>query len=131
VDRKQKSEFVAMWKVQAALALCLAMPGCAIVKSQQSIDAGPALIGKGRAEIMACAGIPDYDTKEGQREIATYVVVGAARHLVSGAALGNGQCTTRITYEKGRVIAIDYTVEDPGVLSPLESCAQIIAGCLR
>jgi len=80
---------------------------------------------------MACAGTPDQDIKAGGKEIATYNVAGAARYLVSGTVLGQGQCTTTITFEAGRVSSVNYISDDPGVLAPLESCALIVAGCLR
>ncbi|MGH6851833.1 MAG: hypothetical protein ACREDJ_01265 [Methylocella sp.] len=120
-----------MRKSNAALAAYFLIQGCALVENQQAIDAKSALIGRRRAEIMACAGIPDQVANADGKEIATYTVVGAARHLVSGTVLGNGQCTTSIVFEAGRVSAVRYTLEDPGILAPLESCAQIVAGCLR
>jgi hypothetical protein len=122
---------VPMRKSKAALAICLLVQGCALVQNQQAIDATSALIGRRRAEIMACAGIPDQVTIADGKEIATYIVVGLARHLVSGTVLGQGQCTTTIVFDAGRVSAVNYESEDPGILAPLESCAQIVAGCLR
>jgi hypothetical protein len=120
-----------MRKSNAALALCLLIQGCALVRNQQANDAESALIGRRRAEIMACAGIPDKVIKTGGKEIASYMVLGATRHLVSGTVLGQGQCTMTIVFEASRVAAVSYTSEDPGILAPLESCAQIVAGCLR
>jgi hypothetical protein len=118
-----------MRKSHAALVLCLFVQACALVQNQQAIDAKSTLIGRRRAEIMACAGIPDKVEKAGGKEIATYSV--AARHLVSGVVLGPSQCTVNIEFERGRVLAVNYTSEDPGILAPLESCAEIIAGCLQ
>jgi hypothetical protein len=120
-----------MQKFLAAVALSSMLQCCALVQNQQAVDAGPALIGKRRSEIMACAGTPDQIVKADGKEIAIYIVVGAARHLVSGAVLGRGQCTTSIVFEAGRVSAVSYAAADPGILAPLESCAQIVAGCLR
>lgn len=122
---------VLMRKSNAAVALCFLFQGCALVQNQQAADASSALIGRRRAEIMACAGIPDRVTYADGKETATYIVFGAARHLVSGVPLGVGQCTTNIVFERGRVSDVSYIAEDPGILAPLESCAQIVAGCLR
>jgi hypothetical protein len=118
-----------MRKSKAALAICVLIQGCALVQNQQAIDATSALIGRRRAEIMACAGIPDKVAEADGKEIAIYTV--AARHVVSGTVLGQAQCTTTIVFEAGRVSAVNYISEDPGILAPLESCAEIVAGCLR
>ena len=118
-----------MRKSHAALAICLLIQGCALVQNQQAIDANSALIGRRREEIIACAGIPNQVEQAGGKEIATYSV--AARHLVSEVVLGPSQCTVSIEFEAGRVSAVNYTLEDPGILAPLESCAEIVAGCLR
>jgi len=118
-----------MRKSCAALILCLLIQACALVQNQQAIDAKSALIGRRRAEIMACAGIPDKVEKAGGKEIVTYSV--AARHLVSGVVLGPSQCIVSIEFERGRVSAVNYTLDDFGILAPGESCAEIVAGCLR
>lgn len=78
---------------------------------------------------MACAGIPDRVATTGSREIATYSA--AARHLLGGAVFGQGQCTVSFVFENGRVSAVNYPSEDAGSLTPLESCAEIVAACLR
>lgn len=118
-----------MRKSHAALAIFLLIQGCALVQNQQAIDANSALIGRLREEIIACAGLPNQVEKAGGKEIATYSV--AARHLVSGVVLGPSQCTVSFEFEAGRVSAVNYTLEDPGIVAPLESCAEIVAGCLR
>ncbi len=120
-----------MRKFNALVVLCLLIQGCALAKNQQAVDASSALIGRRRAEIMACAGIPDQVTQSNGKEIATYNVVGQWYHPVSGVVLGNGQCTANIVFDQGRVSSVSYVTEDPGILAPLESCALIIAGCLR
>lgn len=112
-----------------ALALCLLVQGCAFLQNQDAIDARSALIGKTRPEIMSCAGIPNEDTKAGTTEIATYSV--AARFLTGDVVLGLKNCTVRIVFEQGRVSSVDYIVDDPGPLAPLESCAEIVSVCLR
>jgi len=121
---------VLMRKYKAALAICLGIQGCALVQDQQAVEAG-GLVGRRREEIMACAGIPDQVVKADGKEIDTYLAVGAARHLVSGAVLGNGQCTATFVFEAGRVSAVHFTTAVPGILAPLESCGPIVAGCLR
>ena len=65
---------------------------------------------------MACAGIPDKVEKAGGKEIVTYSV--AARHLVSGVVLGPSQCIVSIEFERGRVSAVNYTLDDFGILAP-------------
>jgi len=78
---------------------------------------------------MTCAGIPNKVAKADGKETVTYSV--AARYLVSGVVLGLRNCTVSIVFEADRVSAVNYTLEVPGILAPLESCAEIIAGCLR
>jgi hypothetical protein len=114
---------------KAALAVVFLAQGCAFIQNQDAIDARTALIGRSRPEIMACAGIPNEDTKAGTKEIATYSL--AARYLTSGVVLGLRNCTVSIVFEKGLVSAVDYMVEDPGPLAPFESCAEIVSTCLR
>ncbi|HTV32355.1 MAG TPA: hypothetical protein VME69_04525 [Methylocella sp.] len=118
-----------MRKCSLALVLCLLVEACALVRNEQAVDASSELIGRRRAEIMACAGIPDQDETHGGREIATYSV--ANRHTASGVVLSVAECTVRIEFERGRVSNVSYTTLEPGVLAPLESCAEIVAGCLR
>jgi hypothetical protein len=114
---------------KAALAVGLLVQGCAFLQNQDAIDATTALIGRSRPEIMACAGIPNEDTKAGTKEIATYSV--AARFSASGVDLGLRNCTVRIVFEAGHVSSVDYVVDDPGLLAPLETCAEIVSTCLR
>src|SRR5262245_165790 len=71
---------------KAALVGGFLAQGCAFVQNQDAIAARTALIGRSRPEIMACAGIPNEDTKAGTKEIATYSL--AARYLTSGVVLG-------------------------------------------
>lgn len=116
-------------KSYAALALCAALQGCALIQNEQAMEAESALIGRRRAEIMACAGIPDQVSTTGAKETATYSA--AARHLVGGAVFGQGQCTVSFVFENGRVSEVNYPSEDAGSLTPRESCAEIVAPCLR
>ncbi len=118
-----------MRKSEMALAVGLLVQGCAFVRDQDAVDARTALIGRSRPEIMACAGIPNNDTKAGTKEIATYSV--ADRFSASGVVLGQRNCTVSIVFEAGLVSAVDYFVEDPGPLAPWESCAEIVSTCLR
>jgi len=64
---------------------------------------------------MACAGVPDTVEEAGDKEIAFYSV--AARYQASGVVLGTANCTVSIEFEAGRVSAVNYTVDDPGVLA--------------
>lgn len=118
-----------LMRASRVLAGSLLVQGCAFIQNQDAIDARLALIGRTRPEIMACAGIPNEDTKAGTKEIATYSV--AARYLTGGAILGLKNCTVSIVFEQGRVFSVDYIVDDPGPLAPLESCAEIVSVCLR
>jgi hypothetical protein len=103
--------------------------GCALVENEQAISAQSALIGRSRSEIVACAGIPDETERVHGTETAVYSA--AARYSAGGTILGLKNCTVRITFEAGRVSAIDYFVDDPGPLAPLEECAEIVSACLR
>ena len=114
---------------KAALVVGFLAQGCAFVQNQDAIDARTALIGRSRPEIMACAGIPNKVAKAGTKEIATYSV--ADRYSASGVVLGLKDCTVDIVFEAGRVASVDYFVEDPGPIAPLESCAEIVSTCLR
>lgn len=105
------------------------LQGCALVQNQQANDAESVLIGRRREEIMACAGVPNQDRTAGDKEIATYFV--AARHLASGIILGQPRCIVTIEFKARRVSSVTYALADPGILAPLESCAEIVAGCLR
>jgi hypothetical protein len=118
-----------MRKSSAALAVSLLAQGCALVRHQQAIDAQSALVGRTRPEVMACAGIPTKVSKSDGKEVDTYSV--AARYLVSGVILGVRNCTVRIVFDEGRVSAVHYIIEDPGILAPFEECAEIVATCLR
>ena len=118
-----------MRKYFLALILCFLIEACALVQNQQAVDASSELIGRRRAEIMACAGIPDHDESHGEREIATYWV--ANRHNTAGGILSVAECTVQIEFERGRVSNVSYSTLEPGVLAPLESCAEIVSGCLR
>ena len=117
-----------MRKSNLALAICLLLQGCELVQDQQASDVSSLLVGRRRAAIMACAGIPDRVEKADGKEIDIYS--GAARHLASGVVLGEANCNVSIVFEADRVSAVSYTVVDPGVLAPLEACADIVAACL-
>jgi len=111
------------------LAICLLLDGCAVVEHEQAINAKWALIGRSRPEIMACAGIPNETQTNHGTETAVYSA--AARYATGGTVLGLKNCTVLITFVSGRVSGVDYIVDDPGLIAPLEVCAEIVSTCLR
>jgi len=111
------------------LATCFLFEGCAFVANEQAITAQSALFGRSRPEIMACVGIPNETATI--RGIETALYSAAARYAAGGTVLGLKNCTVRITFMAGRVSAVDYIVDDPGPLAPLEACAEIVSACLR
>ncbi len=113
----------------AGLAICFLFEGCAFVENEQAINAQSALFGRSRPEIMACAGIPDETATI--RGVETALYSAAARYAAGGTVLGLKNCTVRITFVAGRVSSVDYIVDDPGPLAPLEACAEIVSACLR
>lgn len=108
---------------------CLLAQSCAVVENEKALDALSVLTGKSRTEIFACAGTPDWDALKDGKEFAAYSA--AARHTASGVVLGIQNCTVRFVFDAGRVSEVKYDVEDPGIMAPYESCAQIISTCLR
>ena len=108
---------------------CLLAQSCAVIENEKALDALSVLIGRSRTEIFACAGIPDQDDLKGGREFAAYSA--AARHTASGVVLGIQNCTVMFVFDAGRVAEVKYDVEDPGIMAPYESCADIVSTCLR
>src|SRR5262249_8834904 len=108
---------------------CLLAQSCALVENEKALDAQSALIGRSRAEIFACAGTPDQAALAGGSEFASYSA--AARYTASGVVLGIKNCTVTFIFDAGRVSEVKYVVDDPGIMAPYESCAEIVSTCLR
>lgn len=119
----------------------LALSGCILVAQQQAQQGKTALVGKSRAEILACAGVPNATFRDGGTEYFAYsgsgmlrsggstTYVGGGVFLHSGGG-GQSQCVATLAFQGGRVANVSYRSSGGAVTAPDEACGNIVKSCL-
>lgn len=124
-------------KNYVALALCAVMvSGCVYVDQSRATKGKTALVGKTKAQILACAGVPSQTYKDGAADYFAYNGSGRTRISmvpISGtmvAGVGRqSQCTVTLGFKGDRVASVNYRAGG-GLLTPEEACGPIVKSCL-
>ena len=129
------------------------LAGCAVERAATAQQARQDLIGKSKAEIIACAGVPSSTIKEGQVEVLAYQYDGDVQVFQSSTAEAIGtrsdntvrttgfglgvssvrrrQCIANFVFENGRLKQLNYSGRTGGVLTQGEQCAFIVSNCVQ
>jgi hypothetical protein len=120
-----------------ALAWTLLGAACTPERGAPAPDALSPLVGKTRAEILACAGTPARTTQQGDAELFVYRALGARRTPGTITRFGERplerevfSCEATVTIRNGRVAHVSYggtTGRSPPTRD--EACAAIAANC--
>lgn len=103
--------------------------GCAGHRAAMTDLARTELIGKTKAEILACAGAPAHSAVSGNTEVLSYSYIGEKTRNEHGTK--KSQCVANFILVGGRVTQLNYT-GTPGVLATQgEQCGFVVSGCVR
>jgi hypothetical protein len=124
--------------------------GCAIERAATAQQARADVLGRTKAEIIGCAGVPTSSYTEGSTEVLAYQYVGdrkisstgtvtaqePGRFSAGGLAISSEgsiqqrQCTANFVIENGRVTRLNYSGRTGGLLTAGEQCAFIVSNCV-
>lgn len=133
--------------------MALFLSGCAVQRAQVAQQARADVVGRTKAEILACAGVPSRAMTEGATEILAYQYDGdvqvfggsSSSGTISGNMMGASisttggfggtarqlQCTANFVLQSGRVVALNYSGRTGGgILTQGEQCAFIVSNCV-
>lgn len=128
------------WTIPAAAIL---LAGCALERATTATQARDALVGKSKSEILACAGAPDRERREGDWEYLSYLRVehpsggelpGEARRenpALAKAFADRRYCEVTFVLHDGRVQRLGYAGNTGGLLTQGEQCGYIVEPCVE
>jgi len=118
-----------------ALALVCA---CAPERASQTPAAPSPLTGITRADLLACAGVPDRTAHEGDVELLIYSAIGRRTNPGEITRFGERRlqeevyhCEATFTIRNGRVARVVYRGTTSSLPAKDEACAAIVTGCRR
>ena len=111
--------------------------GCANTKfgrAEQAERAKTELLGKTKAEIMMCAGVPVRSEKVDNYEFITYLGGGDSDVYETGeirtASIKKRYCEVTFAFQDGVVVKINYSGRTGGLVTKGEQCAFVVQNCL-
>jgi hypothetical protein len=141
-----------------AVALGLALAGCAIQRAQVAQDARAQMVGLSKEQVLGCMGPPGNKAAEGQTEVWSYAsgngfssavatadvnttsqasrvgnqVYGSANSTGFGTAISTRRfCTVNVVMSNGLVSAVNYQGPTGGLLTAGEQCAFAVDACVK
>ena len=121
-----------------AIALCVALAGCAFQRAEIAQDARAQMVGMPKEQVLACMGAPANKAAEGATEVWGYnsgngmSVVSASYDRYGGTAVGSRRfCNINIVFTGGQVSAVNYTGPTGGLLTAGEQCAYAVSPCVK
>lgn len=121
-------------RVAAILALA-ALSACTTIPTRARHD----MLGLSRADLVACAGVPDMQENRDGQEVLTYRQDQAVQgpfdletpfsfELSVG---GHGTCRATVALREGRVVRVTYSGPSATLAGRDGACAGVVRGCLR
>lgn len=97
------------------------------------------MLGLSRADVVACAGVPDMDEERDGQEVLTYrqdAPVQGPLDLKGPLSLelsigGHGTCRASVAIRGGRVVRVTYSGPSATLEGRDGACAGVVRGCLR
>ena len=124
----------------SALSLALLLGACIFERSQVAKDARTEMIGKTRAQVLACAGRPKTMIEDGELEYFAYFVGLPDYDRVLGIQPTEAQkitgstqpksCKVRIMFRNGIVESVSYSGNTGGLITRGEVCASVVSRCV-
>jgi len=141
-----------------AVALAVAVAGCAIQRAQVAQDARAQMVGLSKEQVLGCMGPPANKAVEGQTEVWSYAsgngfsstvatadvstsgqatrvgnqVYGSANSTGFGTAVSTRRfCTVNVVMTNGLVSAVNYQGPTGGLLTAGEQCAFAVDVCVK
>jgi hypothetical protein len=147
-----------MRKLGLAVALAVALGGCAIQRAQVAQDARAQMVGLSKEQVLGCMGPPGNKAAEGQTEVWSYAsgngfsstvatadvstsgqatrmgnqVYGSASSTGFGTAVSTRRfCTVNVVMTNGLVATVNYQGPTGGLLTAGEQCAFAVDACVK
>lgn len=141
-----------------AVALAVALAGCAIQRAQVAQDARAQMVGLSKEQVLGCMGPSGNKAAEGQTEVWSYAsgngfsstvatadvnttgqasrignqVYGSANSTGFGTAVSTRRfCTVNVVMTNGLVSAVNYQGPTGGLLTAGEQCAFAVDACVK
>ena len=127
-----------MFILYAAVTIVLLFNGCASTPPEATSDNPTAqrLIGKTRAELLQCAGIPLREVNHGHGVILRYYkeapMLEESRSFLKGSAPGEHHgCWASLLIENEEVTGVEFRTVPQGAGNEDDDCEAIFTGCLQ
>ena len=113
--------------------------GCDTVDSHEARRAQEELVGMGRADFYACAGLPNRSLPVEGAEYDTYDYqpytpdnsFSATLPLIGGIGFGSsGSCHATAIVQDGKLKAVNYSGDTGGIMGHVAECVSIVSHCL-
>jgi hypothetical protein len=120
--------------------LALSAAGCDTVDSHTARQAQTELLGMRKAELYACAGLPDKSQMVDGAEYDTFVFqpytpdnsFSATLPLIGGIGIGSaGSCKATAIFQEDTLRALNYAGDTGGILGHVAECVSIVSHCLN
>ena len=122
--------------VLLAMAIGLALMGCAFQRAQVANQAQGQMVGLSKEQVLACMGPPANHAAVGETEVWTYNSGnGRTDAAIDGNAFGASAistqrfCTVNVVMTGGRVSSLNYNGPTGGLITPGEQCAFAVQNC--
>ena len=127
-----------MYILYAVVTIVLLFSGCASTVPEAKSDNPTAqrLIGKTRAELLQCAGIPLREVPHGHGVILRYYkeapMLEESRSFLKGSAPGEHHgCWASLLIENEEVTGVEFRTVPQGAGNEDDDCESIFTGCLQ
>jgi outer membrane protein assembly factor BamE (lipoprotein component of BamABCDE complex) len=123
-------------RVFLAMAVGLALTGCALQRAQLANQAQNQMVGLTKEQVLACMGPPVNHAAVGETEVWTYTSGnGRTDTAINGNNFGataistQRSCTVNVVMTGGRVSSLNYNGPTGGLITPGEQCAFAVQNC--
>lgn len=125
-------------KAVLAMAIGLALMGCAVQRALVANEAPNKMIGLSKEQVLACMGPPDKHAEVGETEVWSYNsgngrTTAFVNGNISGATAISTQrsCTVNVVMTQGHVASLNYNGPTGGLITSGEQCAFAVQNCMN
>jgi hypothetical protein len=125
-------------RILGAMALSVALGGCAIQRAQIAQDARAQMVGMSREQVLVCMGSPANKAAEGQTEVWSYnsgdgttVTSGSVSYGNFSGSSSRRFCQINVVMSGGAVSAVNYQGPTGGLITAGEQCAYAVDACVK
>jgi hypothetical protein len=116
------------------MVLCSCGPVDSLQRAQLASDARQKMIGMPKEQVLACMGVPVRRATEGTTEVWMYTADSGTVDVAAsagGASISQGYCDVSVVFTDGKIIRLNYSDHNDGMLTPGAQCAYAVRGCMQ